>query len=50
MWHKQEASFVFPPAHERFIPNFALAQAIFKAYLTQYALPGVYITGTVERY
>lgn len=37
-------------AHETFIPNFSLAQAILWAYLTQCALPGAYITGTVERY
>ena len=37
-------SFLLSGAHERFIPNFVLA----RAYLTQYALPGAYITGPVE--
>lgn len=35
--------------HERFIPNFAVAQAVFWAYLTQCALPGAYIRTTAER-
>lgn len=37
-------------AQERFIPNFVLVQSILLAYLTQYVLPGAYITDSVERY
>lgn len=41
-------SLLLSGAHERFIPNFALVQAVLCP--TQHALPGAYITGSVERY
>lgn len=51
MRHKQEISFVFPPPkwHTGRIYS-KLCSCILQAYLTQYALPEVYIIGAVERY
>lgn len=48
----RKPAFFVPPllsaAHEGFIPNFAVVQAVFSAYLTQYVLPAAYITRTAE--